>query len=461
MLEYMDYIVRSFESCTGWNRDNSYENITATSQNILDFPIPTALKFQISNKSTPYTFTTFELSNNKVINGSLSYLYTNCDGLEDAVKNSKQILLQNGVDNYRYIQPFYHHQKKSQTPFTSKSLYYGKMYYPGSTLEAMVMKRLSSYTQFIIKCVSSPSLINNGCMTFYWQRDTGQNFQEWIFSTNEILAGYRLLHNFVGSQSKLSTSLYNNSSLSVGGELWFSVLNLSPGFSTTLRYCTHSTNTGKPLTLSLSWNPLYGHVSSTYSVKTSTGTTFCSKYDFNLYSIDSNLSFGCEFWRRGKLSEDGNTRQQSQPEVFYVPDFQLPKTEDLQLTDMANSKPDNPMYYHLMAPKASQQLLQDLNLTFSSSLRKITREKSVIETFENSVTNTNFTSVWKLATSLRDKNLRVLWEGKYKGFLISAGTELTTAPLDLPASVSEKSETAKPSMLLRPAKFGIQIQYST
>ncbi|CUS20754.1 LAQU0S01e13916g1_1 [Lachancea quebecensis] len=457
MIDYMEHVLRSFEQCTGWDRDNSYENVTATSENLLNFRVPSGVKFQVSNKSTPNTFTTFELSNNKVINGSLAYLYTNCQGLENYVSTSRDILLQEASETYRQIRPLYPgHSLRNPGKakgFEPSSLWYGRMYYPTSTLEAMLVSRSSAQTQFVAKCISS--LANASVLTLYWQKDSGQNCQEWIASTNEGLLGYRILHNFVGSQSKLNTSLYNDSSLSVGGELWFGVLNTTPACSTTLRYCTHSANTGKPLTLTLSWNPLFGHVSSTYSVKTSSGATFSSKYDFNLYSIESNLSFGCDLWRRGNI-------KQSSPHGVKPPsgsntNFPVSSKEENQR--QPGSKEDSPMFYHLMAGStSSQKLIEDLNVTFASSLQKLTKEKSTIQRFENSLIDANFASVWKFSTSLRHKNLRILWEGKYKGFLISAGAEFTGAPLELPSNLAGESKTPA---LLRPGKLGIQLQYST
>lgn len=447
MLDYMDYISRSFEQSTNWSHDNSYANITATSKALLDFKIPTAFEFQVSNATTPYTFSTMRVSTRNIFNGSLTYLYTDADNLDKIVKDSGDISLQQVTETYRYFQPFYNHKALplNGESFGRKSLYYGRMYYPNSNLEAMVIKRLSAYTQIKLKCLSTFDEFN--ILTCHWQRDTGRNSQELVFSTNDLLCGYRFLHNFLGTPSKMKTSLYNNSSLSLGAELWLGLITLSPGCSTTLRYCTHAPNTGRPLTLTLSWNPIFGNISSSYSAKTSASTTFCAKYDFNLYSIDSNLSFGVELWRRGTMDERPTETQISQ----------------------AFEKSDNVMYHHLLptlsqSPSSSaqgqakveheQQLLQDLTTAFSTSLKKIGREKSAIENFQNDFTNANFTSVWKISTSLRDENLKVLWEGRFKGFLISAGSEFLKSSLLSSSASSQKTP-------VYPAKFGVQLQYST
>ncbi|AET38336.1 Mdm10p Ecym_2623 [Eremothecium cymbalariae DBVPG len=469
MIEYMEYILRQYEKSTNWNRHNSYENITATSDNLLQFEIPDSINLQVSNKSTPYTFNTFELSNHKVINGSLSYLYTDCADMDNFVQTSMNVPLQTTVNTYQYIKPYYYYHNGSNNnifnhrDFASKTLIYGRMYYPGSILEAMYCKRLSPFSQIVIKGLSSVNQRN--ILTLYWQQDKGSTCQEVIFSTSEALLGYRMLHNFAHHGSKLSTTLYNNSNLSLGSEFWLGIGNMLPGCSTTLRYFTHVTNTGKPITLTLSLNPLFGHISSSYSVKPSPGTTFCSKYEFNIYSIESKLSLGCEFWRSISMKKEDmgpSIESVDRKDLDYL-NFGVENLPTLdKMKEFRNLKVDNPMYYHPLLANNSNDLINNVNSTFSSSLQKITREKSVIEKFVNLVNSTEFTSVLKMSTSLSDKNLRLLWEGRYKGFLISAGAELSTVPLDAPKTLNEEgSTTIGRPVWLRPAKFGIQLKYST
>lgn len=450
----MNYVLKTFEIVTEWNRDNSYENITSTSENLLRFNIPTSLKFQISNKSTRYTFNTFELSNNKVINGSLSYLYTNCKEVGDFVTNSTNVSLLEFIPSYRYIYPYYSNTSLKSN-FKPSSLYYGRIYYPGSTLEAMYLKRLTPYTQLVFEFLSSMNNLN--ALTFYWKRDTGKNSQELIFSSNELLFGYRTLYNFCRIQSKLNKPSLYNPTLSLGGELWFGISNLSPGCSTTLRYCAHSSNTGKPLTFTLSLNPLYGHISSSYSIKTSPNTTLCSKYDFNIYSIESNLSFGCEIWRTKNIPDVPQTMSHEKYERLENQNFQLPKLNDWYPMDESDKDiySTNPLCYHFRTPLELSKLGDHENI--SSNLIKEEKDKAAIQKLEDIVNASNFNSAIKMSTSLKDQNLRVLWMAKYRGFLISAGTELTTMPTKIPSNL-KTTETKK---WLQPVSFGIQIQYST
>ena len=493
MLPYMDQVLRAFYQSTHWSTQNSYEDITATSRTLLDFRIPSAIHLQISNKSTPNTFNSLDFSTRSRINGSLSYLYSDAQQLENFMRNSTDIPLQDATETYRQLQPNLNFSVSSgntlssdnttvdndkkllhDSKFVKKSLYYGRMYYPSSDLEAMIIKRLSPQTQFMLKGVSSFKESLN-VLTCYFQRDSHRNLQEWIFSTSDLLCGYRVLHNFLTTPSKFNTSLYNNSSLSLGAEFWLGLVSLSPGCSTTLRYYTHSTNTGRPLTLTLSWNPLFGHISSTYSAKTGTNSTFCAKYDFNLYSIESNLSFGCEFWQKKHhlLETNKNNNDKLEPisdELVDInPNSRATKLLHENVPDLNLAVNDIP--YTLDIPVHKQKLLNDLTYAFSSSLRKIDEERSTIEKFDNKINSSIFTSVWKLSTSLRDKTLKLLWEGKWRGFLISAGTELVfTRGFQESLSDDEKNDNAisisatdteNGNRPVFPAKFGIQFQYST
>lgn len=77
-----------------------------------------------------------------------------------------------------------------------------------------------------------------------------------------------------------------------------------------------------------------------------------------------------------------------------------------------------------------QRYIKILTKTFESSLIQLDEEKSVMKDFENKFNNKKFGSVWKLSTQLMDKNLRILWEGRLKGFLLSARTELLLSKQD-------------------------------
>lgn len=64
--------------------------------------------------------------------------------------------------------------------------------------------------------------------------------------------------------------------------------------------------------MTLTLNPLMGNLSSTYSVLASPLLALSSRFDFNVYSYESELQVGTELWRRKEkpLMEDLNWARQ-------------------------------------------------------------------------------------------------------------------------------------------------------
>jgi distribution and morphology protein 10 len=86
--------------------------------------------------------------------------------------------------------------------------------------------------------------------------------------------------------------------LSVGGEVYFSPVNKSGGLSTGLRFTTLPVHTGFPYTMTLTVNPLMGSLNGSYAVKAGRNIALCSRFDFNVYSYESDVSVGVELWKR-------------------------------------------------------------------------------------------------------------------------------------------------------------------
>lgn len=56
-----------------------------------------------------------------------------------------------------------------------------------------------------------------------------------------------------------------------------------------------------PTTITALFNPMMGHVSGAYAARVSRDLSVCSRFDFNVYSYESEWTVGAEWWaRRGK-----------------------------------------------------------------------------------------------------------------------------------------------------------------
>lgn len=60
--------------------------------------------------------------------------------------------------------------------------------------------------------------------------------------------------------------------------------------------------------MTLTLNPLMGHLSATYALRASPTAAFCSRFEFNMYSYESDVVLGCELWRpRSSPSSSGSS----------------------------------------------------------------------------------------------------------------------------------------------------------
>lgn len=161
------------------------------------------------------------------------------------------------------------------------------------------------------------------------QQDVGKYSTECLYSTSEGLIGARGLYNFgydprqkpkkvdeemeypdpsvfedapamppAEGEAVVEVEKLSTGRLSMGAEVYYGVLNKSGGMSTAIRYTTLPHHPGPPLTMTLTLSPLMGHFSATYAIKAGPNAAFCSRFDFNMYSYESDLVVGCELWQR-------------------------------------------------------------------------------------------------------------------------------------------------------------------
>ncbi|KAK5167517.1 Mitochondrial distribution and morphology protein 10 [Saxophila tyrrhenica] len=318
MRDFMDYVLTAFHHKTGWNVDNSYASLTTTANNLLDFNVPHGLSLHVSSLSSPNFATSYTLGSKGVVDGSLSFLYTSL-GL-NVTSRSSHIPLANLVRGYRHLQHLSLPKGKAlndvQDGGTSiagdgrkDTLLYGRLYLPSSSLEALYLRRLSPNRLLRLNCVSDATLPSGGTVLALLQNDFGKYTTEYLYSTDSSLLGFRALYNFgydprypldqqhVSSRPARHPWDHQNGRLSAGAEAYFSPINKSGGISTGLRFTTLPIHTGFPYTMTLTLNPLMGNLSSSYAVKAGPNLSLCSRFDFNVYSYESDVSLGLELWQ--------------------------------------------------------------------------------------------------------------------------------------------------------------------
>ena len=70
-----------------------------------------------------------------------------------------------------------------------------------------------------------------------------------------------------------------------------------------------------PTTITGLFNPMMGHLSAAYAARVSQDLSLCSRFDFNVYSYDSEWTVGTEWWMRRSSPELVAQKGEIQPSV--------------------------------------------------------------------------------------------------------------------------------------------------
>jgi mitochondrial distribution and morphology protein 10 len=275
MLNFMDYIVHAFGTSTGWNHDNSYSSLTATSDALLSFPTPSSLSLRVSSLSTTQFATSYTLSTIGQIDGSISYLYSSVP-LGHVPSRTVSIPLRTLVPGYRDVKLPSPAFGSYDDPETRKPilLHATLALPPPSTLTALYARRINSKTLLSLSLNSlSTSTPPTGSgpppasVLGHVQYDTGRYSIEGLASSDSALLGVRGLWNFglghskagdntgaidtsregvedgvqIPTSAELSlpeTLTPKPSLLSAGAEVYYSPLSSVIGLSTGLRFTT-------------------------------------------------------------------------------------------------------------------------------------------------------------------------------------------------------------------------------
>lgn len=280
----MDYIVHAFGTSTGWNHDNSYSSLTATSDALLSFPTPSSLSLRVSSLSTTQFATSYTLSTIGQIDGSISYLYSSVP-LGHVPSRTVSIPLRTLVRGYRDVKLPSTSSSLHDDPETRKPilLHANLALPPPSTLTALYARRINSKTLLSLSLNSlSTSIPPTGSgpppasVLGHVQHDTGRYSVEGLASTDSALLGVRGVWNFgldpskarddtndvdvgleviediTGVPSSVKPSSPEErltpkpSLLSAGAELYYSPLSSVIGLSTGLRFTTLAPHISTP-----------------------------------------------------------------------------------------------------------------------------------------------------------------------------------------------------------------------
>lgn len=395
MHPFASYVLRSYYKATGWNEDNLYANLTRSSNAILDFTVPRGLHLTVSKSPNALFKTTYSMTAMPSLHGSVGYIFTSCD-LD--VKSSGNVRFKNMIERFKvYDQPRRPEPKEEEWLAGEQVqkrdyLLYGRFYLPTGRLDALYSTRLSPTVQALVAAISDPpSNIpselrdRNGDpsnIMLNLQHDVGKWCTEYTWSAEDGMWGVRVLHNFgrlgmsdavedggggkgdrtvkvkrVDEEDAVEGGLKGR--VSMGAELYFSAKERSAGVSTGIRFTTlpdatppsfqvpSSSSSSNPVSPSTSqppttitalFNPMLGHMSGAYTARVSRDLALSSRFDFNVYSYESEWTMGAEWWLRRSLtprpSEDGEIHPPTPPPF-------PPPVEDVQGVVKARASTNN------------------------------------------------------------------------------------------------------------------------
>ncbi|RXK40020.1 mitochondrial distribution and morphology protein 10 [Tremella mesenterica] len=378
MIPFSTLLLRSYYQAIGWNQDNTYSNLTRSSAALLDFQIPQSLVLQLANNPTPIFFTSYSLDALPQLNGAISYITTS-EAIQ-GIGPSKSIPFRDVVERFRIYPPPRKPLPKDEIWLGGRRiegrdyLLYSRLHLPSLHLSGLAVTRLTPTLQAHLAFLSQPqprttrptspnnpyshshshsrqpSEVSNpvpappGNVLLSLQHDTGRYSGEYTYSAQDGMFGLRGLYNFgwkgdgedeeerskekdkrIDEEEMMEGGLRGR--FSAGGEVYFSAKQRSFGISTGVRFTTippilpiplHSPPPSPPTTLTLLYNPLIGFISSAYSAQISPTVAVSSRFGVNVYSYESDLSIGGEWWigrRRGKKHLSELTNQLEPPLV--------------------------------------------------------------------------------------------------------------------------------------------------
>ncbi|KAJ6629197.1 mitochondrial distribution and morphology protein 10 [Mycena sp. CBHHK59/15] len=371
MHPFASYVLRSYYKATGWNEDNLYANLTRSSNAILDFTVPRGLHLSVSKSPNSLFKTTYSMNAMPSLNGSVGYIFTSCDLNVKASGNVrfKDMIERFKV----YDQPRRPEAKEEEWLAGERVdkrdyLLYGRFYLPSGRLDALYSTRLTPTLQALVAAISHPPSTlpadlssrsgNVSNLIVNLQHDVGKWCTEYTWSADDEMWGIRVLHNFgkLGIPVDSSDDPEKNNStaargvglkrvdeedavegglkgrLSAGAEIYFSAKERSAGVSTGIRFTTLPDATPPsfqlpastsvplsmaskgppsqpPTTITALFNPMLGHMSGAYSARVSRDLSLSSRFDFNVYSYESEWTMGAEWWMRSSLSDDNSEEE--------------------------------------------------------------------------------------------------------------------------------------------------------
>ncbi|KAJ3359684.1 Mitochondrial distribution and morphology protein 10 [Kappamyces sp. JEL0680] len=269
-MNFLSQTLEEFYREIGWNESGYYSNLDAVSRgerkspdaDLIHFPIPHSLTVGLGKHISPHLKSGYSLSFQG--QNSVAYL-SSSQSLESGRAELKPLhtpLV--GIDRTSHWNP--------------NTLMYGRLFQDGR-LEGLLCRHLSRDWM--------------GVTTFYAPWKGESNLQgQLIYRVPGFVGDISLnTDNQILGFSALGVITKN---WAVGTEVYYTAKEHSGGLSVGTRLTKHYKDLMRSVT-TLILNPIMGHLATSYSTSLNSVVTLSTRYDFNIYSYDSDVSVGVEF----------------------------------------------------------------------------------------------------------------------------------------------------------------------
>ncbi|KAG5461195.1 MAG: hypothetical protein BJ554DRAFT_6646 [Olpidium bornovanus] len=410
---------------TGWSDENQYANLCAASRSMLDFRAPDSLTFHVAKAPTCHFRAAYSLQALPALDGSVGCLYTSkpvlirssrlvplAEMMEDTVTVSDPedagYRRRKGGTRRLFCGPLTPHGRPPPPPCQFPDRRRVRRPAPcvpssrrekerpppvrpplpgdrplGGLVCAPTRRKLAGSVHDGI--VSKPAglqrtRLSSGAgpserqLTALLRHASGSWSSELSFATEDELFGGRALYTFLGAPEPDDELLGEwKKRWSIGAEVYYTAKERSGGVSAGVRYrsCAPYAPTTAHTDVTYTLNPMMGHMSTCYTSCVGRGISMCARFDYNMYSYESDLSLGAEWriaegWRQERPARDDGHGHPDPPEgsVVYSESRGLPLAGAESRSDAAAAAADEGGDRHGGVLKGRISLRRGLALAF-------------------------------------------------------------------------------------------------
>ncbi|SPO21458.1 related to Mitochondrial distribution and morphology protein 10 [Ustilago trichophora] len=246
----------------------------------------------------------------------------------------------------------------------------------------------------------------------------------------------------------------------------------SPGPQTEFTQPQNNGPSQPPTVITATLNPMMGHLSTAYAARMARDVVVCSRFDFNVYSYESEWTVGAEYWLRSAGHSHSHPLAAPSPSAPAIGSVHKEKeavrpvaaAQTLSLRDSPN----------LLTNSTTSETNANANVDASSySLRPVDPSPSSLPSTAALPSDPNAPPASTLPSTLQTllspitgvlkaristtSDIRLLWQGRLSNCLLSLGVKADLSPSSPTASsLSSQSNVAKMGIV---KSIGLEVMY--